>query len=334
MELVPLVDLQRGGTLENRHFGALAVADAQGRLLARAGDAHWVTFSRSTLKPLQALPFVEAGGAGRFGYGTAELALMCASHSGEPVHVATVQRMLDRIGLAETALRCGCHPPIFTELGIAAPPGLVVDQRHHNCSGKHAGFLAYCVQHGLPHDGYLAPEHPLQQAVRHSVARAVRLPETALRAGTDGCSAPNYALPLAHLAAGCARLAAGAADPEFGASFGLLAAAMAAHPELLSGAGRSDAAFVRAGRGDWLAKIGADGVQVVASRSRRQALALKIADGNMVALSAATVEALDQLGWLDARQRDELEPWRARDLRNARGLAVGQRLPAFRLQPA
>ena len=330
--LVPLIELLRGGTPESVHFGAVAVADAQGKVLARAGDPHRITFTRSTLKALQALPFMQAGGPKAMGFSQENLAMMCASHSGEPMHVAQVQGMLDKAGLTYKTLQCGCHVPIFADLGVAPAPGPgQYDERHHNCSGKHAGFLAHCVQQGWPVGNYLAPGHPLQQAIRREVARAVGLASEDLKMGIDGCSAPNYAMPLASLARGYARLASGLSDPEFGESFVQLADAMTSHPELVSGTARSDLAFMRAGRGDWVTKAGADGVQVVASRSRGQAFALKISDGNSTALNAATVAVLDQLGWLDARQREELRPWRAEAIANWRGTQVGERRPVFKL---
>jgi L-asparaginase II len=155
--------------------------------------------------------------------------------------------------------------------------------------------------------------------------------EANLKMGTDGCSAPNYAMPLSHLARGYARLAGGGSEGPFAESFALLADAMTAHPDLVSGTGRNDLAFMRAGRGDWVTKVGADGVQVVASRSRGEALALKISDGSKVALYAATVEALDQLGWLDAAQREALRPWRWETIASVKGAPVGGRKPAFRL---
>ena len=220
------------------------------------------------------------------------------------------------------------------ELGPPPPAGAKVDERNHNCSGKHSGFLAWCVQHGAPLDTYLDPAHPLQQAVREHVAQAVGLQPQDMPMGIDGCSAPNYAMPLANLARGFARLATGTRDPRFGESFAALGDAMTAHPELVSGTGRSDVAFMQAGRGDWVTKVGADGVQVVASRSRGQALALKISDGSKPALYAATVEALDQLGWLDAAQREDLQPWRWATITSVKGAPVGERKPAFRLAAA
>jgi L-asparaginase II len=331
--LVPLVETFRGGTLECVHFGAVAVCDTQGRVLAQAGDPHWVTFTRSTLKALQALPFVRGGGPQRFGFSRENLAMMCASHSGEPMHVAQVQEMLDKAGVPYKALQCGCHVPLFAELGIApAPAAGSYDERHHNCSGKHAGFLAWCVQHGKPTANYMAPGHPLQQAIRREVAQVVGLAPDELKAGTDGCSAPNYAMPLSRLARAYARLAAGAADPEYGDAFALLSDAMVAHPELVSGTARNDEAFMRAGRGDWVTKVGADGVQAFASKSRGQAFALKISDGNKLALHSATLAVLDQLGWLDVRQRDELRPWRSEAIPNTRGTQVGERKAVLQLQ--
>jgi L-asparaginase II len=331
--LIPLIEQSRGGTLECVHFGAVAVVDVRGRVIAQAGDPHWVSFTRSTLKALQALPFMRTDGPRRIGFSRQNVAMMCASHSGEPMHVAQVQGMLDKAGVSYKALQCGCHVPLFAQLGVApAPASGEYDERHNNCSGKHAGFLAHCVEQGWPLDDYLAPAHPVQRAIRRDVARAVGLAPDDLKIGIDGCSAPNYAMPLANLARGYARLASGPADGEFGESFAQLAEAMVSHPELVSGTGRSDLAFMRAGRGDWVSKAGADGVQAVASRSRGQAFALKIIDGNPVAVSAVTVAVLDQLGWTDERQREELRPWRAEAIANLRGIQVGERKAVFDLE--
>jgi L-asparaginase II len=331
--LVPLVETLRGGTRENVHNGAIAVVDTRGRVLASAGDPHWTTFTRSTLKPLQALPFVQGGGPLHFGFTAANLALLCASHNGEPMHVAQVDQILAKAEVGYQRLQCGCHLPYYAELGGWPPPAPgSYDERHHNCSGKHSGFLAWCVQHGQPLETYLEPAHPLQGAIRRGVAAAVGLQEGQLAMGIDGCSAPNYAMPLASLARGFARLGSRQQDSPYADGMAQLADAMTAYPELVSGTGRNDAAFMRAGGGDWVTKVGAEGVQVVASRSRGQALALKIGDGNKLALFAATVAAMDQLGWLDARQREALEPWRNAVIANVKGAPVGERRAVFRLE--
>jgi len=330
MTWTPLIETERGGLTECVHFGAIAVANTQGRLLAACGDVQRLTFTRSTLKPFQALPFMQAGGARYFGLDDAQLAMLCASHNGEAKHVAQVERLLAAAGQTYKRLQCGCHVPYFKDHGVAGPEG-PYDERHHNCSGKHAGFLAYCVQHGLPLDDYCAPAHALQQAVRDKVAAALDVADGQMHMGTDGCSAPNYAVPLVKLAQGFARLASGAKDARFGESFEALSRAMRAHPDLVSGTGRNDEAFMRAGRGDWVCKVGADGVQAVASVSRGVGLAIKIADGSKPALFAATVEAMEQLGWLDEAQREALRPWRAAEILSVRGVQVGLRRPVFAL---
>jgi len=333
MHFAPLIELTRNGISECFHAGALAVTDTEGRVIAQVGNPHWLCFTRSTLKALQALPLVQSGGAKQLNLTSKELALMCASHNGEDMHVEQVSSILKKGGNTYQQLRCGCHVPYrFSFNDKPLPEGFVVDERHHNCSGKHSGFLAYCSLHGVPKETYTELDHPLQQQIRKAVADVTGVASEDMGVGVDGCSAPNFAVPLSNLARSYARLAKPEVDEVYGASLKLLGDAMTAHPELVSGTGRSDADLMRVGRGDWVTKVGADGVQVIGSRSRGQALALKIADGNKVALFAATVEALDQLGWLDATQREELHVWRAQSLSNIKGLNVGERRSVFKLQ--
>ena len=332
MTFEPLVEHTRGPLAEIVHAGAVAVVDATGRVLHSAGDPHAVTFTRSTIKPFQALPFMQGGGAAHFDFAPEHIALLCASHNGEDMHVQKVDEMLEKVGKPFSSLQCGCHVPLrFSYGGLTPPPGATFDERYNNCSGKHTGFLAYCVQHGLPLEDHLAPTHALQKTIRSHVARVARLDEEQLVAGTDGCSAPNYAMPLSRLALCFARLASGRADAEFGESFEVLGDAMGAHPEMVSGTGRNDLAFTRAGRGDWLTKIGADGVQVIASKSRRQGIAVKVISGHMPALYTAAVAALDQAGWLDDHQRELLAPWGDQKIVNARGREVGDIRAVFKL---
>jgi L-asparaginase II len=325
MRFVPLAETTRGGHVESMHFGAVAVVNTRGELLYHAGDADFMTFTRSTLKPLQAIPFLRGGGPEKFGFDQRELALLCASHSGEPMHTETAQSMLHKAGCDEHHLRCGCHVPSFyATLNQSPPADAQFNQLHNNCSGKHAGFLAYCVQHGHELDSYIDPAHPLQQAVRHSVAQAAGVQESDMWAGIDGCSAPNYALPLSRLALTYARLAQGDKDPEFGSVFGDLFDAMTTHPELVSGTGRSDLAFMQTAPGDWVAKIGAEAVQVIGIRSAGLGIALKVVDGNTRALFPATVAVLQQLGLLDNVENTPLASWRQSPLVNLRGLNVGE----------
>jgi L-asparaginase II len=334
MNPIPLVEDTRGDQVECIHHGSVAVVDTSGRLLYQAGDPHFITFSRSTLKPFQAMPFVHADGPARFGYDTRELALLCASHSGEAMHVQTVERMLQKAGCDEHHLRCGCHVPMAYTADTLPPAGMTWNQLHNNCSGKHAGFLAYCVQHNLPLETYLDPTNALQQAIRDSVNHFTSTPESDLKIGTDGCSAPNYAMPLSRLALAYARLAQGQKDPKYGAALEDLYQAMTTHPELVSGTGRNDLAFMQTAPGDWVAKIGADGVQTIGVRSAGLGIAIKMADGNMRALYTAAVAVLQQLGLIKEPENSPLAPWVRPQLKNYMGLHTGEVRAVFQLQKA
>jgi L-asparaginase II len=332
MQFAPLAEVTRGGRVESVHFGAVAVVDTRGELLYSAGDPHFLTFTRSTIKPFQALPFLRAGGPARFGYGSREIALMCASHSGEAGHIDTVQGMLDKAGCDEHHLRCGCHVPIHFATEKRQPgPQEKFNQLYNNCSGKHAGFLAWCVQHGQPLDAYLDPAQPLQQAVRGELARIAGVAESGLDMGIDGCSAPNYALPLSRLAYAYARLAQADAEPAYGSLAGDLFRAMTTHPELVSGIGRFDLALMHAAPGDWVAKGGAEAVQVIGIRSAGLGIALKVVDGDARGLHPATIAVLQQLGLLSSVEATPLAAWLRPQIRNLKDLPTGEVRPVVRL---
>lgn len=325
----PMAATFRGGNPENIHFGSLALVNASGQLLAQVGDVDTPIFTRSALKPFQAMPLV-ARWADRFGLNDADVALLCASHSGEAVHTERAADLLARIGAGERDLACGCHVPFFYAATGQTPPA---DGRytrlHHNCSGKHTGMLLMANGLGAPLAGYLNVEHPVQQAIADSVSHFAGIPRAQLILGMDGCSAPNYALPLRNLAWAAARLTR--PDALYGETPVRIARAMSRHPELVSGQGRNDLILMQAGQGDWVSKVGADGVQILASFSRQMAIAAKCSDGQLTPLMVALVSALDQLGWITDGQRQALSALLPPLMRNAAGLEVGEMRAVLRL---
>lgn len=331
---VPLVVATRGDFVESVYYGSIAVVSAAGDLVCAVGDSAFPVFTRSTLKPFQALPFVVDGGPTKFAFSSEQVALMCASHSAEPRQLAAIADMLVRIGCSEADLRCGSHTPLFyAATERAVPPDLVLHALQHNCSGKHAGFLAWCRQHGQPIDGYLEPSHPLQQAIRRALAQLVDCRESELRPGIDGCGAPNYALPLVRLAHAYARLASHAHGAPYGDELAALFTAMTAHPEMVSGEARTDLILMRAAPGDWVAKGGADGVQALGIASRELGIALKISDGSPRALQVAVSSLVEQLGLLATDSYPPLAQWRAGEIRNHAGRQTGRLMPIFKLAP-
>ncbi len=328
---VPLVVATRGGAVENVHYGSIAVVDRSGRVLHAAGDPHAPVFTRSTLKAFQALPLMRDDGPKAFGFDDREVALMTASHSGEPFHVAGVDGLLGKARNHWRRLRCGCHVPYMYEtLGRTPPPHESFDPRHHNCSGKHAGFLAWCRLHDAPVDTYVEPDHPLQRRIRAEVGALLGIDPDAIVGGVDGCSAPNLALPLDGLARLWAMLAAGGAGEATDAVLDRLFRAMTAHPEYVSGTGRSDLHFMKAGSGDWVAKVGAAGVQVLGIRSRGIGIAVKIADGHGEARLVAAFEVLRALGLVEPDD-PELARYAKIPVKNTAGLETGEFRPVFGL---
>jgi L-asparaginase II len=318
-----LVEVTRGALVESRHAGAVAIADAAGKLALALGDVERPIFPRSAVKALQAILLVESGAADAFGLGEAELAVACASHSGDRVHVEAVRSLLGRAGLDESYLACGAHWPVSEEAF-----GDLVRRRarplsiHNNCSGKHAGMLAACVHLGLDPRGYERRDHPVQVAIARIISETCGIALSRDAAAIDGCSVPAFALPLASLAQGFARLGGGAllAAPRARATSRLVQACFA-RPDLVAGEGRFDTIAMRALAPSVFVKGGAEGVHCAALPGLGLGIALKVDDGAKRGAERALAEILASLV---PEARTALAEQLAGEVRNWRGLRVGQ----------
>lgn len=327
------VEVHRGPVVESVHRVHLAVCDGQGNLVASVGDPDLVTFTRSAAKPFQALPLVTSGAADRYGLTERELAIACGSHSGEPMHVETVEGMFAKAGLAPDLLRCGVHP-VRNKAAKEGLRGAKPTSRNHNCSGKHAGMVLLQKHLGGDPARYLDPDGPAQRAIRAALAEVAGVPEESVLVGTDGCSAPNFALPLRVVARMFATLAipgAHVSKPTADA-LGRLARAMARHPEMVAGTDEFDTELMGAAEDRLVTKVGAEAVQGVADLATGMGLFLKVEDGSHRATAPATVEALRQLGWLEPRAFEVLGEWWMPRLTNYAGLPVGHVKPVLVLE--
>jgi len=331
--------VERGDGVDAWHSASVAVVNGSGQLVARFGDPDLVCFARSSIKPLQALALVRSGAFDAFGITLEELALACASHSGTDEHVRGVQTLLARSGARPADLACGAHLPIEYRLEErVATSGEDRDPLRHNCSGKHAGFLAIAARLGEDRTRYLEPGSKTQTLVRALVAQACEVPEPALIAGVDGCSAPNYALSLRSLARGLSKVAAASAvsdpgSPDLAAALELVRSAMVAHPRLVSGDKRLDYDLMRSFPGNVVCKGGAEAVQLLAFREPPLAIAIKIHDGASRALGCVTVAVLRQLGIAGVDVPPLLARHAAPVLKNHRGLITGAIRATLTLHP-
>jgi L-asparaginase II len=339
----PVIELTRGEIVESIHSGAVAVVTKDGELYASCGDPELVTYMRSSAKPFQVLPLVEAGGMKHFGFSLAELALMCASHSGTETHTSLANAIQEKAGVGELDLMCGIHPPTDENAAEALRKrGESPTPNHNNCSGKHSGMLALARLKNWPVDHYIDPIHPVQQLILQVIAEMCAYPMEEIELGIDGCSAPNFALPIQHAAQGFARLMDPIDLPEERANAcRTIVQAMTSHPEMIAGPGRFDTLLMQATGGRLLTKGGAEGYQavgippgVLSKDSPALGVAVKIADGDPRgrARPAVVLEVLRQLGALDEAELKVMQSFGpASWLYNWRKLTVGESRPVFSL---
>lgn len=327
-----LVEITRGGLVESVHRGAIAIARADGSLVFSLGDVEAVSFPRSSLKMIQALPLLESGAADAFGLGNDLIALACASHSGEPMHTERVTAWLERIGCTEQDLACGAHPSRVEAVNDAMiRAGEKPTRIYNNCSGKHSGFLTVARHWDIATHGYETHDHPVQVAVAKALAELSGVSD--LPYGIDGCVAPAFALPIKSFAKALAQFA----DPSTqaaprAAAMKRIVAAMIAHPELVAGTGRADTVLMRAAKGRVALKAGAEGYFAGIVPEAGLGIAIKIDDGAARAAETVIGAVIDKLGLLtDNKTAHEII--RA-PIQNTRDGVVGERRPSRILSEA
>jgi len=339
----PLVEVTRGPIVESVHFGAAAVVDAAGNLVASLGDPRTVAFLRSSAKPFQALPFVEMDGPSHFGLTDEEVAVLCSSHSGTDRHFEVVSSIQAKVGIRESDLQCGTHYPLDDETSaVMRLRGENPTNNHNNCSGKHTGMLAQAVLRNLPLGGYLENSHPVQAADLQAFCDLCGLTPGDVLLGVDGCTAPVFAVPLYNGALAYAHLA-GPDDlpPARAQACRDITRAMTSFPFMVAGPNRFDTALMEAGCGRIVSKGGAEGYHAIGllpgalgPGSPAIGIAIKTSDGDLTGRSnpVIAIEILRQLGALNEDQLSRLKNFDRRPVLNHNRLPVGEIRACFKLQ--
>ena len=337
-----LVEVWRGQIVESRHRGHLIAVDSKGETITALGQPETVTYVRSSGKPFQAIPVIVSGAADRFGFTEQEIAIACGSHSGEPIHVDTVRSMLTKIGLDQSALKCGVHEPFSAEVAreltrSQTPPSVL----QNNCSGKHAAMLALARHVGAPTESYDDWRNPVQQTIAKTVAEFSEIPLGQIAIGTDGCGVPVFGIPVRAMALMYALLVAPSErfDAATRKACQRIVKAMIDFPEMVGGTkDRLDTEMIRAGKARLISKIGAEGVYTVGVLPSTEwpqgfGLALKIEDGDdHRARPPAVIEALKQLNVLAQNELMALASYAPTIIKNRRGERVGEARAAFTLE--
>ncbi|MGD8239352.1 MAG: asparaginase [Armatimonadota bacterium] len=317
--------MTRGPVVESRHYGSVAIVDADGRVVGSVGDPDRIAYLRSAAKSAQAAASLATGAADAFGFTDTEVAVMCASHRGQQRHTDAVQSILDKIGLDESALLCGAHAPgdarRTRELAAA---GREPTALHNNCSGKHAGMLAACRQLGLDVADYIEPDHPLQQHILATMATLSGVPEGDIATGRDGCGTVTFAMPLRGAATMFSRLAHPYGLPDDLQEAATRArGATGAHPAMVSAPGTFNTELLRAYASGLVAKGGAEGLFGIGFADDGLGIAVKIDDGSARAIPPICIALLRGVDRLGAEQEGALSAFVEPRVRNARKEVVG-----------
>lgn len=347
---LPLLELMRGSVVEATHLGSIAVVTADGTLLHSYGDPHTVAFLRSSAKPFQVLPFVEAGGVEHYNYTDRELALSCASHETSQMHLDAVAALQKKVGIEEHLLQCGPHlPGDAKKLREVIQHNILPTANFNNCSGKHTSMLAFAKMRGLSLDNYLSPAHPIQQDILKTLSEMCNLDVQEIQLGVDGCSAPNFALPLFNAALGMARMCDQRDLSEARAiACKKITTAMTSHSEMVSNFGEFDTELMKLAEGKIVTKRGAEGFQIMGImpgviHERGVGIAIKVTDGDKHSMDSdlaehtrvrppVALEILRQLGALTETQIQALSAFGPEKvLKNYAGLVTGKMYPTFKL---
>ncbi len=324
-----LAHVIRGETVESIHYGHIFVVDGEGNTVVSVGDPSTVTYFRSAAKPFQALPCITSGAADAFGFTEDEIAMSIASHSGEKMHVERVAKMLERIGLTESDLRCGTHAPFYAkEAERMIREGETSTQLHNNCSGKHAAMLALAKHIDADIQTYESSDNRVQKRILRCISDFAGIPETDIAQGIDGCASPNFAISVAAMAKSFANLVFPLNfHPTVQTAAKRIVEAMMKYPELVGGSDRLDTILMQAAPNKLISKVGADGVWLCGVLPSEKwptglGIALKIADGDdYLSRPVVAVEIIRQLGVLSANDLSDMSPM---PIKNRRGDVVGR----------
>jgi len=336
---IPLIEVTRGNITESVHYGSIAIVYGNSTHGFVIGEASRPFFLRSSAKPLQALAFLQKAIAGEMNFSPAEIAIMCASHSGTHQHCEVLINLHEKLGLEEQMLQCGSHMPFDKN---TAKEMIISSQQprpyHNNCSGKHTAMLAFSRLLSVPTENYLDLNHPVQQEIIQTFSEMCQFPADRIVLGVDGCSAPVFAVPLANAARGFANLCQ---PDQFSASrkkaCRAITTSMVTQPEMVAGPDRFDTEFMRVADGKAISKIGAEGFQVIgvfphanAGHNTSIGIAIKIADGDKSrrASSVATLTILKHLGVLNQQDLADLNAFNNHAILNWKKKEVGEIRPA------
>jgi len=321
-----LVESYRGEVLESFHRGVVCLVNERGDIIDGIGDVTQLCYPRSSLKLFQHIPLLMSGAVEKYQLTLEEIALMCGSHNGEKKHMEIATQILQKAGLKPNALQCGVQMPTLKEdIKTLYQSNLSASALHNNCSGKHAGFLLYCVYKGYDTQGYLDLKHPLQQEILAVSSEFYEYDKANTQCGVDGCSAPIFAYPVYNQALAYKNLIAPTpALQSYKKALDLIVEAVAKYPYMIGGKKRYCTQLMELAGDRVIGKTGADGVYCLALRKKKWGLTIKIDDGKMGPQYLVVQNILENLNILTEIEKQELLQYHQETMKNFGKKVVGE----------
>lgn len=321
-----LVEVYRNNVLESFHRGVVCVVDKGGKIIYSEGDVQQICYPRSALKLIQVLPLLESGAVEHFGFTLEEIAIMCGSHNGEPEHQRVVTSILSKIGLNKESLFCGHQYPSDKKTSNELiKTGEKPHHIHNNCSGKHAGFLAYCVYKGWETNDYINPNHPLQQEILEVTAQLYEYPKEKMITALDGCSAPIFSVPVYNQAVGYKNLVHPEQfDKKRQKACATVIEAVSKHPYMVAGKNRYCTDMMQICAPRIIGKTGAEGIFCMGLTQEKIGIAIKIDDGKMQPQYNVAQRFIEATGIFTSEQLEPLKHYETEEIKNFNGFITGE----------
>ncbi|MBS4023245.1 MAG: asparaginase [Dethiobacter sp.] len=328
---VKLVEVTRGEVVESIHRGDIAVVRHDGNVLYQLGNVDYLTFMRSSSKPIQAIAVLEYGIVEKYGLDLPEVAMIMSSHSGEKVHIDLLNEIIRKVGIDINTLQCGIHPPVSADAAQELiSKGQTPSSLHCNCSGKHLGQIAAVKIKGSPLENYDQIHGGIQPGIQDIISTFSGVEAEQIKLGIDGCGIPVYGMPLKNMALAYANLCnENFMNGRYGKSQNYVLSAMSNHPELMAGKGRLDTELMRHFGDRLVSKSGDEGVCCAGLKGKGLGIALKIEDGHTRAVGPAIIEVLKQLGVIKEEEMALLKDFWNPSIKNHKEEKVGEIRAAF-----
>lgn len=316
----------RGKIIESLHKSKCLIKNFKKKTIFSTKNDNDLIYPRSAIKIFQAVPFIKSGAHEKYNLNQKQIAISCASHYGEPIHISVLEEWISKLKIKKKLLKCGTHNPLNkVSSNKLLLSGKRPNELHNNCAGKHLGMISGCLSNKMKTNGYLDIYHPYQKLIRNSLEHFSQFKIKKIQMGIDGCSAPQYALPLKNIADSMINLLKEYyGRNKYSYEIKILLKSIAKYPELTGSSSIYPSQLMKATKGKMFSKGGAEGVLLFAHKEKKLGGVIKVEDGNERALPSVANEIFKRLNILEKNELKYLSKWTNENIYNHAKEQIGQ----------